>query len=69
MAAFSRRFDASYRDAAKILEDGTIDKPFLVRSQKCDLLDTTGFFEEIALCYAEWWHLCGLCRLPHLPER
>jgi len=49
MAAFSRRFDASYRDAAKkILEDRAIGKPFLVRSQTCDLLDTTGFFVRYA---------------------
>lgn len=49
MAAFSRRFDASYRDAAKkILEDGVIGKPFMVRSQTGDLLDTTGFFVRYA---------------------
>lgn len=45
MAAFSRRFDASYRDAAKkVLVERTIGKPYMVRSQTCDLLDTTGFF-------------------------
>ena len=49
MAAFSRRFDASYRNAAKsILEERSIGKPFLVRSQTCDLLDTTGFFVRYA---------------------
>ena len=49
MAAFSRRFDASYRDAAKkILEDRAIGKPFMVRSQTCDLLDTRGFFVRYA---------------------
>ena len=49
MAAFSRRFDASYRDAAKkVLVDRAIGKPFLVRSQTCDLLDTTGFFVRYA---------------------
>ena len=49
MAAFSRRFDASYRDAAKkIHEDHAIGKPFMVRSQTGDLLDTTGFFVRYA---------------------
>lgn len=49
MAAFSRRFDASYRDAAvKILEGGAIGRPFMVRSQTADLLDTTGFFVKYA---------------------
>lgn len=49
MAAFSRRFDQSYRKAAKsVLEDRAIGKPFLVRSQTCDLLDTTGFFVRYA---------------------
>ncbi|KAF2716452.1 NAD binding Rossmann fold oxidoreductase [Polychaeton citri CBS 116435] len=49
MAAFSRRFDASYRDAAqKILVDRAIGKPFMVRSQTGDLLDTTGFFVRYA---------------------
>ena len=49
MAAFSRRFDASYRDAAKkIFKDHAIGKPFMVRSQTADLLDTTGFFVRYA---------------------
>ena len=49
MAAFSRRFDASYRDAAKkVLEDRAVGEPYLVRSQTCDLLDTTGFFVQYA---------------------
>ncbi|KAK4542335.1 hypothetical protein LTR36_006791 [Oleoguttula mirabilis] len=49
MAAFSRRFDESYRNAAKkILEDRVIGKPFMVRAQTGDLLDTTGFFVRYA---------------------
>ncbi|KAL1592367.1 hypothetical protein SLS60_011446 [Paraconiothyrium brasiliense] len=49
MAGFSRRFDASYRDAAtKVLEEGAIGQPFLVRSNTCDLRDTTGFFVKYA---------------------
>ena len=49
MAAFSRRFDQSYRKAAeKVLNDRAIGKPFMVRSQTGDLLDTTGFFVKYA---------------------
>lgn len=49
MAAFSRRFDASYRDAAKkVLHDDIVGTPFMVRSQTGDLLDTTGFFVRYA---------------------
>lgn len=49
MAAFSRRFDESYRNAAKkVLDDRAIGKPFMVRSQTGDLLDTTGFFVRYA---------------------
>ena len=45
MAGFSRRFDDSYRDAAtKIIQNKAVGKPFMVRSNTCDLLDTTGFF-------------------------
>jgi myo-inositol 2-dehydrogenase / D-chiro-inositol 1-dehydrogenase len=49
MAGFSRRFDASYRDAyTKIVQNNGIGKPFLVRSNTCDLLDNTGFFVRYA---------------------
>lgn len=49
MAGFSRRFDASYRDAAvKIHEQKAIGDAFLVRSNTCDLVDDTGFFVRYA---------------------
>ncbi|KAF7557547.1 hypothetical protein G7Z17_g550 [Cylindrodendrum hubeiense] len=49
MAGFSRRFDASYRDAAtKILDNKAIGEPFMVRSNTCDLRDETGFFVRYA---------------------
>ncbi|KAL4757932.1 Gfo/Idh/MocA family protein [Aspergillus foveolatus] len=48
MAGFSRRFDASYRDAAQKIQNGTIGSPFLVRSNTCDLRDETGFFVRYA---------------------
>ncbi|KAL2821441.1 hypothetical protein BDW59DRAFT_174167 [Aspergillus cavernicola] len=44
MAGFSRCFDASYRDAAEKIHNGAVGKPFVVRSNTCDLLDGTGFF-------------------------
>ncbi|KAL4908468.1 hypothetical protein BDW74DRAFT_188464 [Aspergillus multicolor] len=48
MAGFSRRFDASYRDAAEKIQSGSIGTPFLVRSNTCDLKDETGFFVRYA---------------------
>ncbi|KAJ4364195.1 hypothetical protein N0V83_009651 [Neocucurbitaria cava] len=49
MAGFSRRFDKSYRNAAaKVLDEGAIGEPFLVRSNTCDLKDETGFFVRYA---------------------
>ncbi|KAI3009019.1 hypothetical protein CBS147346_2454 [Aspergillus niger] len=49
MAGFSRRFDASYRDASqKIFDQKAIGSPFLVRSNTCDLKDETGFFVRYA---------------------
>lgn len=49
MAGFSRRFDASYRDAAeKIYLQKAIGSPFMVRSNTCDLRDETGFFVRYA---------------------
>ena len=48
MAGFSRRFDASYRDAKAKVENGAIGAPFIVRSQTCDLVDNTGFFVRYA---------------------
>ncbi|KAF2019513.1 NAD(P)-binding protein [Aaosphaeria arxii CBS 175.79] len=49
MAGFSRRFDASYRDAAVKIHDGkAIGDPFVVRSNTCDLLDNIGFFVRYA---------------------
>jgi len=48
MAGFSRRFDASYRNAKEQLDSGAIGAPIVVRSQTCDLLDETGFFVRYA---------------------
>ncbi|KNG90160.1 hypothetical protein ANOM_001409 [Aspergillus nomiae NRRL 13137] len=49
MAGFSRRFDASYRDASdKIFQGQAIGSPFMVRSNTCDLRDDTGFFVRYA---------------------
>lgn len=49
MAGFSRRFDASYRDASeKIFQKQAIGSPFMVRSNTCDLKDESGFFVRYA---------------------
>jgi myo-inositol 2-dehydrogenase/D-chiro-inositol 1-dehydrogenase len=50
MCGFSRRFDASYRDAHKKMAQGSIGSPSVMRSQTCDKLDPTGFF----VAYAEF---------------
>ncbi|KAH2591088.1 hypothetical protein KXV63_008643 [Aspergillus fumigatus] len=50
MCGFSRRFDASYRDAHKKMTQGSIGSPSVMRSQTCDKLDPTGFF----VAYAEF---------------
>ena len=45
---FMRRFDPSYQDAYAKVQAGAIGKPFLVRSQTCDLNDPEGFFVRFA---------------------
>ncbi|GAB7355565.1 hypothetical protein MBLNU459_g6038t1 [Dothideomycetes sp. NU459] len=48
MCGFSRRFDASYRDAWSRMDNGGIGRPSVFRSQTCDKLDPSGFFVEYA---------------------
>lgn len=48
MCGFSRRFDASYRDAFEKVESGMIGRPSVFRSQTCDKLDPSGFFVTYA---------------------
>jgi myo-inositol 2-dehydrogenase / D-chiro-inositol 1-dehydrogenase len=50
MCGFSRRFDDSYRDAWRKMDEGLIGRPSVFRSQTCDKLDPTGFF----VAYAEF---------------
>jgi len=50
MCGFSRRFDASYRDAHQKMVNGDIGRPSVFRSQTCDKLDPSGFF----VAYAEF---------------
>lgn len=50
MCGFSRRFDASYRDAHSKMQSGMIGRPSVLRSQTCDVLDPSGFF----VAYAEF---------------
>lgn len=48
ICGFSRRFDASYRDAYQKMKSGLIGRPSVFRSQTCDKLDPSGFFVEYA---------------------
>ncbi|KAJ4250905.1 hypothetical protein NW762_011555 [Fusarium torreyae] len=48
MCAFSRRFDASYREAHEKMTSGDWGQPVLFRSQTADLYDSSGFFVEYA---------------------
>ncbi|KAJ6000029.1 hypothetical protein N7481_000438 [Penicillium waksmanii] len=50
ICGFSRRFDASYRDAYRRTANGDIGTPSVFRSQTCDKLDPSGFF----VAYAEF---------------
>ncbi|HZZ12724.1 MAG TPA: Gfo/Idh/MocA family oxidoreductase [Paraburkholderia sp.] len=45
---FMRRFDPSYQDAFGKIAAGRIGRPFLVRSQTCDMNDRDGFFVRFA---------------------
>jgi myo-inositol 2-dehydrogenase/D-chiro-inositol 1-dehydrogenase len=44
LCGFSRRFDASYRDAWERTDAGAIGRPSIFRSQTCDKIDPSGFF-------------------------
>lgn len=48
MCGFSRRFDSSYRDAFSRMDNGSIGRPAIFRSQTCDKLDPSGFFVDYA---------------------
>ncbi|KAJ6172225.1 hypothetical protein N7470_001292 [Penicillium chermesinum] len=48
MCGFSRRFDASYRDAYQKMQTGQIGTVSVLRSQTCDKLDPSGFFVAYA---------------------
>lgn len=48
MCGFSRRFDASYRDAARRIEAGDIGRPAIIRSQTCDKHRDDDYFVQYA---------------------
>lgn len=48
MCGFSRRFDASYREAHERIGKGEFGLPVVFRSQTADLLDSSGFFVDYA---------------------
>lgn len=48
MCGFSRRFDASYREAYEKVASGDYGRPVVFRSQTADLYDSSGFFVNYA---------------------
>lgn len=50
MCGFSRRFDASYRDAANRIQSGDIGRVSIIRSQTCDKHRNDDYFVN----YAKW---------------
>ena len=48
MVGFVRRFDADYVEAKAQVDAGRVGRPFLVRSQTCDMNDPEGFFVRFA---------------------
>jgi myo-inositol 2-dehydrogenase/D-chiro-inositol 1-dehydrogenase len=48
MVGFVRRFDAHYQEAKAQIDAGRVGRPFLVRSQTCDMNDPDGFFVRFA---------------------
>jgi myo-inositol 2-dehydrogenase/D-chiro-inositol 1-dehydrogenase len=48
MIGYVRRFDASYQDARRKIDEGLIGTPFLVRSETTDMNDPSGFFVRFA---------------------
>lgn len=48
MVGFTRRFDPSLQDAQRKIASGSIGRPFLVRTQSCDMNDPSGFFVRFA---------------------
>ena len=48
MVGFVRRFDRHYLEAKAQVDAGHVGRPFLVRSQTCDMNDPDGFFVRFA---------------------
>jgi myo-inositol 2-dehydrogenase/D-chiro-inositol 1-dehydrogenase len=48
MIGFVRRFDDSYRDAHRKIQQDMIGRPYLIRSQTCDRNDPSGAFMRFA---------------------
>ena len=46
MCGFTRRFDASYRQARQQVTSGLIGEPSFIRCQSCDKYDAGGFFVQ-----------------------
>ncbi|KAI5239951.1 NAD-binding Rossmann fold oxidoreductase family protein [Aureobasidium subglaciale] len=46
MVAFVRRFDANYQDAKARIQQNAIGRPVVIRSQGCEPLDTSPFYQQ-----------------------
>ncbi|CAH0047178.1 unnamed protein product [Clonostachys solani] len=46
MVGFVRRFDQNYQDALEKIKAGAIGRPIIIRSQGCEKLDTSLFYQQ-----------------------
>ncbi|KAE8539621.1 hypothetical protein D1P53_003555 [Cryptococcus gattii VGV] len=60
MVGFSRRFDESYREARKMVENGTLGKAHLIKSATNDQYDPSGFFVSYAAASGGIYIDCGI---------
>ncbi|KIR26189.1 transposase subfamily [Cryptococcus deuterogattii 99/473] len=60
MIGFSRRFDISYEEAKRRIDDGSLGKPYLVKSCTNDQYDPSGFFVGYAKASGGIFIDCGI---------
>ncbi|WWC87436.1 uncharacterized protein L201_002325 [Kwoniella dendrophila CBS 6074] len=60
MVGFSRRFDESYREVKKLIDQGKLGKPHLIKSATNDQHDPSGFFVSYAAASGGIFIDCGI---------
>ncbi|ADV24490.1 transposase subfamily [Cryptococcus gattii E566] len=60
MIGFSRRFDVSYQEAKRRIDDGSLGKPYLIKSCTNDQYDPSGFFIGYAKASGGIFIDCGI---------